>query len=186
MTGATVQAETAEALELAGEKLASKTVVWTAGVSNNPLFKEHAALFTLAKNGKVEVDEHLQGRPNLYVIGDNAATQYSGMAQTALYDADYVAGDILHVRHNEPRSPYRPKAPISVIPVGAHWAAAQWGRVALYGQAGFALRRAADLIGYADIEPWPTATVEWLRDSRREDGCNICQPGTMTAPAKTA
>jgi NADH dehydrogenase len=186
MTGAAVKAETVDALELAGEKLASKTVVWTAGVSNNPLFKEHTALFTLAKNGKVEVDEHLQGRPNVYVIGDNAATQYSGMAQTALADADFAAADIIRVVRGRPRTPYRPKSPISVIPVGAHWAAAQWGPVALYGQLGFALRRAADLIGYADIEPWPTALSEWLRDSRREDDCNICQPGSVAAPTNAA
>src|SRR5262249_39977857 len=55
MTGATVQAETATALQLQGQSLKSKTVVWTAGVANNPFFKDNAAHFNLAKNGKVEV-----------------------------------------------------------------------------------------------------------------------------------
>jgi NADH dehydrogenase len=176
MTAQTVQAETADALQLGGQSLATKTVVWTAGVSNNPFFKSNAALFTLAKNGKVEVDEHLQGRPHTYVIGDNAATQYTGLAQTALFDADFATADILRVHHNHPRRAYKPKAPISVIPAGDHWAVAVWGSVKLYGLPGFVLRSLADLVGYADIESWPKAVMLWLQDSRREDDCPICQP----------
>jgi NADH dehydrogenase len=177
MTGQTVKAETADALELAGEKITSHTVVWTAGVANHPLFKDHADLFTLAKNGKVEVDQHLVARPHIRVIGDNAATQYSGMAQTALYDADYVAGDLVRQLHRRRRPAYRPKAPISVIPVGENWAAAQWGQFELYGLPGFVLRRLADLIGYADLESWPKAVAVWLDDTKRQDDCKICQPG---------
>jgi NADH dehydrogenase len=174
MTGAVVQAETADALQLKGESITSKTVVWTAGVANNPFFKANEAQFTLAKNGKVEVDEHLQSRPNVYVIGDNAATQYSGMAQTAIDNADFVVKDIEAVRNGGSRRAYKPKAPISVIPVGERWAAAQWGPVLLYGIAGYVLRRLADLVGYADIESWSSAIKVWMQDPRHEDGCPIC------------
>jgi NADH:ubiquinone reductase (H+-translocating) len=177
MTNATVEAETAEALQLKGESITSRTVAWTAGVSNSPFFKANAAHFTLAKNGKVEVNDHLLGRPGIYVIGDNAATQYSGMAQTAVYDADYVASDILHTSRDQPHLPYKPKAPISVIPVGEWWAATQWGRFSLYGFPSYLLRRAADLIAYADVESWPKAIKVWLQDWRYEDNCNICSPG---------
>ena len=177
MTGATVQAETAEALQLAGESLVSKTVVWTAGVANNPFYKDNAPLFNLAKNGKVVVDDHMQSRPGLYVIGDNAMTQFSGMAQTAIYDADYVTEDINFARKGATGPAYKAKSPISVIPVGEHWSAAQWGKVNLYGYTGYMLRRAADLVGYADMEAWPKAFRVWMEDSRREDDCQICQPG---------
>jgi NADH dehydrogenase len=174
LTSSVVQAETAEALQLKGQSITTRTVVWTAGVSNNPFFKDNAAHFTLAKNGKVEVDEHLNGRAHVYVIGDNAATPYTGLAQTAVYDADYAAADIVRALHGRPRPAYKPKAPITVIPVGEFWAAAQWGSVAIYGYAGYILRRLADLIGYADIESWPKAVKVWLQDSRREDNCPIC------------
>jgi NADH dehydrogenase len=182
MTGQTVKAETATALELAGEKITTQTVVWTAGVANHPFFKDHASLFTLAKNGKVEVNEHLEGRPGVRVIGDNASTQYSGMAQTALHDADYVAADIVRALQRRSRPAYKPKAPIAVTPVGPYWAAAQWGEFEIYGLAGFGLRRAADLIGYADLESWPRAFLLWLDDNRRQDDCTICQPGIAPAP----
>jgi NADH dehydrogenase len=174
MTGSVVEAETADALKLKGESIASKTVVWTAGVSNNPFFKANAEQFALAKNGKVEVDEHLQAHPHVYVIGDNAATQFSGLAQTAISDADFVAIDIRHALAGSRRPAYKPVAPINVIPAGERWAAAQWGPVNIYGYPGFILRRLADLVGYADIESWPRAAMVWLEDSRREDGCPIC------------
>jgi NADH dehydrogenase len=181
MTNSVVQAETATALKLKGESIATKTVVWTAGVSNNPFFKDHANLFTLAKNGKVEVDAHLMGRPHVYVIGDNAATQYSGLAQTAINDADYVVSDIVRAHRHQSRRAYKPKAPISVIPAGERWAAAQWGPVAIYGYAGYILRRLADLVGYADMESWPKALKVWLQDSRREDNCPICAGSSPSA-----
>jgi hypothetical protein len=73
-----------------------------------------------------------------------------------------------------------------VIPVGAGWAAAQWGPVLLYGLPGFVLRRLADLVGYADIESWPKAAHLWLDDARREDNCQICQPGSAPVPLPRA
>jgi NADH dehydrogenase FAD-containing subunit len=143
-------------------------------MSNNPFFKANSAHFTLAKNGKVLVNEHLQGPEHVYVIGDNASTQFSGMAQTALNDADYVAADIVRKLRHKTRPPYEPEAPISVIPVGDYWAAAQWGPFKFYGYPGYILRRLADLVGYADMESWPQAVKLWLQDSRREDDCPIC------------
>ena len=182
MTGQTVKAETAAALQLGGQSLATKTVVWTAGVSNNPFFKANADCFTLNERGKVQVDEHLLARPHVYVLGDNAATQYSGLAQTALYDADFAADDIVRQLHGWPRRKYLPKAPISVIPVGERWASAEWGPVKLYGYPGFILRRLADLVGYADVESWPKALKLWLQDSRHEDLCPICAGTPATSP----
>jgi NADH:ubiquinone reductase (H+-translocating) len=180
MTGKTVKAETAAALELDGEKLASKTVVWTAGVSTNAFYKNNAPVFTFAKNGKVQVDEHLQVHEHIYVIGDNAFTKFSGMAQTAIADANYVTDDLLRRFHNHPRRTYIPSAPVSVIPVGADWASVEWGPLRLFGWPGAVLRRLADLVAYIDIESIPKAVSVWLQDSRRQDLCPIC---SATEPA---
>ena len=174
MTGATVEAETPAELRLKGKSIATKTVIWTAGVSNNPFFRNNVDHFTLAKNGRVEVNEYLEAAPHIRVIGDGANTQYTGMAQTAIYDANYVAADILRQLRGGARSKYKPKAPVSVIPVGKRWAAVQWGRLELYGFIGWILRRLADLIAYSDIESWPKAVRVWLQDARREDDCAVC------------
>lgn len=176
MTGSAVEGETADSLNLKGEKIHSKTVVWTAGVANNPFFKDNASLFTLAKNGKVEVNEYLESQPDVYIAGDNAATQFSGMAQTALYDADFIVNDIFRQQVQQIRKTYKAKSPISAIPVGNGWAVVLWGPLKLYGALGWILRRLADLIGYADIEGWgPKAVRVWLADGRREDNCPVCQ-----------
>ena len=176
LTGSTVKAETAAALELEGQSIATRTVVWTAGTSVNPFYYANSPHFQLARGGRVMVSGHLEAKDHLYVIGDNAATPYSGLAQTAVRDADYVAADISRARAGHARPAYHPVAPISVIPVGENWAVAEWRGHAIYGFVGFVLRRLADLAGYSDIERWGKAVRVWLEDSRHEDGCKTCSP----------
>ncbi|HVQ44129.1 MAG TPA: NAD(P)/FAD-dependent oxidoreductase [Candidatus Saccharimonadia bacterium] len=174
ITGAAVKAETAQELQLEGKSIATRTVVWTAGTSVNPFYYANGAHFQLAKGGRVMVSDHLEAKNHVYVIGDNAATQYSGMAQTAIRDADFVAADIARAHAGRRRPAYKPFLPVSVIPVGEYWAVAEWGRLRLYGLPGYILRRAADLIGYADIERWPQAIRVWLQDGQHDDNCQIC------------
>src|SRR5205823_5365499 len=76
-----VKAETADDLIISGRDIKSHTVVWTAGVTNNPFLSSNN--FVISEHGKVIVDQYLQSEPDIYVIGDNADTKYSGMAQTA-------------------------------------------------------------------------------------------------------
>ncbi len=76
-----VQAQTADALMVNDKPVRSHTVVWTAGMSNNPFFSDNQ--FQLSKNGRARVDQFLQAEPGIYIVGDNADTPYSGMAQTA-------------------------------------------------------------------------------------------------------
>jgi NADH dehydrogenase len=182
MTGATVEGETADGLMVSGQEIKSQTVVWTAGVANNPFFKANAACFTLAKNGRVEVDEHLETRPGVHVIGDNAVTPYGGMAQTAIVDANFAAADLTHKYRQQERPAYVPKPTISVIPVGGMWAAVLWGKVRIYGVIGWALRRAADLVAYHDIEHARNALRVWLQDNKHEDNCQTCSPETVIRP----
>jgi NADH:ubiquinone reductase (H+-translocating) len=186
LTSTGVKAETAEALEVEGQSIATRTVVWTAGTSTNPFYYSNGAYFQLGKNGRVMVGPHLEAREDVYVIGDNADTPYAGMAQTAIGDADFVAKDIASVHRGRPRRTYKPWNPVSVIPVGERWAVAEWHGKYVYGLLGYLLRRAADLIAYADIERWPQAVRVWMMDSRREDNCPICSPAPNSkAEAKT-
>lgn len=174
LTDTGVKAETAEALEVEGQSILTKTVVWTAGTSTNPFYYSNGAFFQLSHNGRVMVSPYLEARDHVYVIGDNADTPYAGMAQTAVREADFVVADVLRVHKGKPRRAYRPWLPISVIPAGEYWAVAEWHSWHVYGFIGYLLRRAGDLVGYADIEPWPRAVRAWLQDSRKEDNCSIC------------
>ena len=167
-----VQAQTADALMVNNKPIRSHTVIWTAGMSNNPFFTEHN--FQLNRNGKVRVDHYLQAEPGIYVLGDNADTPYSGMAQTALYDGHYVAGNLIRlVNHEEPK-PYVAKKPIYVMPAGPNWAAVLWGKFRLYGMAGWVLRRMADFIAYRDYEPWKLAMQRFVAEADEEESCLVC------------
>lgn len=170
--GTTVQAQTADALMINGKPIRSHTVIWTAGVTNNPFLQQQG--FQLAKNGKARVDQFLQAEPGIYVIGDNAETPFSGMAQTALYDGKFVAGNLKRLASNQDPKPYVAKKPVYVLPAGNHWAAVLWGKVRVYGLLGWLLRSFADLIAYHDYEPWQIATKRWMAEEDTEESCPYC------------
>lgn len=169
---AAVQAQTADSLMVNNKPIRSHTVIWTAGVANSPFFAEQG--FQLAKNSKARVDQFLQSDPGVYVIGDNADTPYSGMAQTALYDGVFVAHNLMRLASKLDPIPYRAKKPIYVFPAGHHWSAVLWGSVRIYGRLGWLLRSAADLVAYHDYEPWLMATKRWIALDDDEETCHIC------------
>jgi NADH dehydrogenase len=170
--GQTVQGETTDALMVNGKPIQSHTVVWTAGVTNHPFFKENDLVLT--DRGKVEVDDYLQAEPNIYVLGDNANTPYSGMAQTALHDAIFVSRNLARGADGALMQRYIPKEPVYVIPAGPGWAAVQWGKVQLYGWLGWILRSMADFRGFHDYEPWWRASVQWMTEFDEEEECPTC------------
>lgn len=180
MTGAVVEGETVDRLQLKGESIKTKTVVWTAGVANNPFFRNNADSFNLAKNGRVEVNEFMEAGEDVYVIGDNAATPHGGLAETAIGDARFVAADIARKLAGKQRKAYKQKTPTSVIPVGNGWAAVEHGSLHIYGYPGWILRRLGDFIGYSDIESLPQALRVWRRDNERQDECTTCTKETLT------
>ena len=80
-----VTKEDVEGIYLKDMEIKTKTVVWAAGLKPNYLYGETAGL-EIDKKGRVLVNEYLQPKDyeNVFVIGDAAATLYTGMAQTAI------------------------------------------------------------------------------------------------------
>ena len=168
-TGKKVEGENATELVVSGKPVASHTVIWTSGVTNNPFFAAHSDVFKLAKNGRVIVDEYMKARSDIYVIGDNAATPYTGFAQTAVHDGDFVAKNLIRKSRGKKMKKYHASAPIPVVPVGANWAAVEWGGLRVYGFIGGLIRRAADAIGYNDVLPLGTTIGAWTASMVYED-----------------
>jgi NADH:ubiquinone reductase (H+-translocating) len=172
-----VEGETRDGLVAGDRSLKSHTVIWTAGVTNNPFFTANA--FKMTDRGKVEVDEYLQAEPDVFVLGDNANTPFSGMAQTALHDAEFVAHNIKQLLRGKRPRRYSVKKPVSVIPVGPHWAAVEWGPAKFAGWWGWWLHIFADLIGFHDLESWPKAGEQWIASLGEEDlNCPDCTART--------
>jgi len=167
-----VEGETADALTVNGKPLTSHTVIWTAGVTNHPFFKENS--FVIMGRGKVAVDIYLQSEPGIFVIGDNANTPYSGMAQTALHDGAFVASNLRRIVRNNKFKSYKAKLPISVIPVGNKWASVIWRRIYFSGYFGYLVREAADIRGFHELEPWSSAIKQYLSEFVNQEDCPVC------------
>lgn len=167
MTNKGVQKEDADELIIAGKPLKTHTVIWTSGVANHPFFKENG--FELAKNNKAIIDEYLSVGNGLYVIGDNAATPFSGLAQTALKDGTFVARNI--EREHDGRKPKKYKAvmPPVVVPVGENWSIFSFKKLIITGRVASWIRKAADFIGYSDMLPIGQALGVWRAERIMED-----------------
>lgn len=165
-TGKKVERENAKEIIVSGKPIESHTVIWTSGVTNHPFFAAHPDVFTLAPNGRVVVNEYMSAHPDIYVLGDNAATKYTGLAQTALHDALFVSRHLTRLADGKKPVAYKPVLPASAVPVGKNWAIMEWKFIRISGLLGSLIRRAADWIGYNDIMPvgmslgaWRAATV---------------------------
>lgn len=128
-------------LILADGAIEAGTIVWTAGVKASSLLARVTGL-ELDPKGRALVDGELRakGLKDVYVLGDCAKTQYAGMAQTAIYDADFASQIIA----GRPRTYAAPK-PKFALPIGERWAAVVFGPLNVFGLLGYAMRLAADL-----------------------------------------
>lgn len=169
MTGQKVEEQTADTLIVNDKPIKSHTVIWTSGVANSPFYQANAQHFVFAKNGKVVVDEHLRAFKDVHVIGDNAFTPYSGLAQTALHDAIFVARNLERKQAGKKRRLYKAKLPPVVVPVGENWAVFEWHKLRLSGWPAALLRVASDMIGYSDILPLGQALGVWRAQKVKED-----------------
>ena len=167
--GQAVQSATADNLVVNGKPIKSQTVIWTSGVANHPFYKENEGHFTFAPNGRVVVDSYMRATDDVYVIGDNAATQYTGLAQTALHDALFVTKNIARAKKNRSLIEYKAVMPPVVVPVGENWAVFEWHKLRLRGWIASVIRRLADLIGYSDILPIGLSLGAWSAQQVLED-----------------
>ncbi len=170
--GSAVQGQSADELTVNGKPIRSHTVIWTAGVTNHPFFNDNH--FVIMGRGKVAVDIYLQAEDNIFVLGDNANTPYSGMAQTALHDGEFVAKNLRRRASGKQFKSYIAKQPVTVIPAGPHWAVVLWGKLSIHGRLGWLAREAGDLLGFHDLQPWPKATKQFLTEFTAEDNCPTC------------
>lgn len=143
-----IQKSDIENVYLRDMELKTKTVIWTAGVQANHLIKD--AGLKVDRLGKAEVTQHMQAvdHEDVYLSGDAAATLYSGMAQTALYDGEYIANTIEAKLKGKEPGHYFPGRPIYAIPAGPGWAGTKFGPIQVYGKLGWFLRRIVDLVVY--------------------------------------
>lgn len=141
-------------------------IVWTAG-TRLPDFYQKNDVFEVEK-GRIKVDSYLRAHKlkDIFIIGDNAATKYSGMAQTALYDAKYIAHNLIAANKKQKLAKYRPKKPVYVVPVGKNWAVLDSNKHHLSGYRAWIIRRRADLAILRNFEPYKKAIKQWRKGNQ--------------------
>lgn len=156
-----VQALGGDTITIDGKDVSTKTAIWTSGVANNPFFASHGHYFQLAPNGRVNVNQYLEGYKDIYVLGDNNTVKYGGMAWPALDQGKFIAKHLARLAAKRPLRPFHPKQPPSGIPVGAGWGYVEWHGVYVAGKAGYIARRLMELYGYIQLVPLRTAIAAW-------------------------
>ena len=149
-------------------EIAADLIVWTAGSRVVDFYAHNSKHFPMER-GRVKVDDYLRavGHKNIYVIGDNAATKHSGMAQTALHDAKYVSRILYKMSKGTPPVKYRSKQPIYVVPVGEGWAVLQTPKKIASGYRGWLVRRQADLWIFKNFKPYKEAIAQWRKGNKK-------------------
>jgi NADH dehydrogenase FAD-containing subunit len=92
----------ADGIVVAGERIASKTVIWTAGVAPSPAGKWLNVETDRAGRVRIQKDLTVPGHPEIFVVGDTASLDQNGkplpgVAQVAMQGGRY-AGKLIHSR----------------------------------------------------------------------------------------
>ena len=128
-----------EGVIVGGERIASKTVIWTAGVAPSPAGKWLGVETDRAGRVKVQADLTVPGHPEIFVVGDTASLQQDGkplpgVAQVAMQQGRY-AGRLIGRRLSGTAPPphfrYFDKGNMAVV--GKGFAIMQSGKIHLSG-----------------------------------------------------
>jgi NADH dehydrogenase len=129
----------ADGVVVAGERIASKTVIWTAGVAPSPAGKWLNVETDRAGRVRIQKDLTVPGHPEIFVVGDTASLDQNGkplpgVAQVAMQQGRY-AGKLIHRRlvGAPPPSPFSYFDKGNMAVVGKGFAVLQSGKVQVSG-----------------------------------------------------
>src|SRR5262245_54213914 len=158
----------ADGVIVGSERIASRTVIWTAGVAPSPAGKWLAAETDRAGRVRVQNDLTVPGHPEIFVVGDTASLERDGkplpgVAQVALQQGRY-AGTLIHRRIVRRSSPppfsYFDKGNMAVV--GKGFAVLETGRLRLSGFLAWTAWAAVHLqfVGQANLRA--SVLLQWI------------------------
>src|SRR4051795_1668335 len=128
-----------EGVIVAGERIASKTVIWTAGVTPSPAGKWLGVETDRAGRVRIQPDLRVPNYPEIFVIGDTASLDQdgqplAGVAQVAMQQGRY-AGKLIRrqLAGKKPPKPFRYFDKGTMAVVGKGYAVLQSGKIRLHG-----------------------------------------------------
>src|SRR5213595_2499619 len=137
--GQAVEKIDSEGVTFGGERIASKTVIWTAGVAPSPAGKWLGAETDRAGRVRVQPDLRVPNHPEIFVVGDTASLDQdgkplAGVAQVAMQQGRY-AGKLIRRQLTGKKAPkpfrYFDKGNMAVV--GKGYAVLESGKLRLHG-----------------------------------------------------
>jgi NADH dehydrogenase len=137
-TGSPVSALDEAGVQVGGDRIAARTVVWAAGVAGSPLAASLGV--SLDRSGRVPVapDLTVPGHGDVMVVGDLAALEQDGrgvpgVAPAAIQMGDHAARNVLRSLRGEPLLPFRYRDKGSLATIGRRRGVAVRGGLRLSG-----------------------------------------------------
>jgi NADH dehydrogenase FAD-containing subunit len=166
--GHAVEQIDADGIVIAGERIASKTVIWTAGVAPSPAGKWLDVETDRAGRVRIQKDLTVPGHVEIFVVGDTASLDQNGkplpgVAQVALQQGRYAA-KVIHSRITGKRPPdpfsYFDKGNMAVV--GKGFAVLQSGKVQVSGFGAWLTWAAVHLQFLATSSLRLTVLLQWI------------------------
>ena len=168
MLGKAVESIDGEGVIVAGERIASRTVIWTAGVAPSHAGRWLNAETDRAGRVKVRRDLSVPDHPEVFVVGDTASLEQDGkplpgVAQVAMQQGRY-AGELIERRATGKTAPrpfrYFDKGNLAVV--GKGFAVLESGKVHMSGFAAWLVWGAIHLQFLAQSSLRVSVFVQWV------------------------
>jgi NADH dehydrogenase len=161
------------------QAIATRTVLWGAGVQASPLARSLGVPLDRAGRVLVEPDLTIPGHRNVFVLGDLAAVQQydgsfvPGVAPAAIQEGQHTARNLERALENQPLRPFKYNDKGSLATIGRAAAVADFGRLRMSGFLAWFAWLAIHiffLIGFRNrflvITQWAWAYVTYQRGAR--------------------
>jgi NADH:ubiquinone reductase (H+-translocating) len=165
-------------VEIGGEYITTRTVLWAAGVRASPLTTHLGVPLDNAGRIWVEEDLSVPDRPEIFIVGDLIAKTQDGrplpgVAQLAIQSGRHVAKNIRLSLHGRPRLPFYYVDKGSMATIGRNKAVAQMGRFHFSGIIAWWLWLTVHVLSLVEFRSrlavlmeWAFAYFTWQRRSR--------------------
>ena len=167
--GAAVQDVDADGVVVAGTRVPARTVFWAAGVVASPAARWLGLPSDRAGRLLVGPDLSVPGLPEIFAIGDTAASNgwdgkpVPGLAPAAKQGGRYVAAVIrARIEGRPPPPPFRYRHAGSLATIGRKAAVADFGRIKLTGALAWWLWGAVHVIFLAGMRNRVAVALEWF------------------------
>ncbi|MBD3845747.1 NAD(P)/FAD-dependent oxidoreductase [Bosea sp. SSUT16] len=158
-----------DGVELGGEFLAAKTILWAAGVAASPAAEWLGAPADRAGRVRVEPDLSVPGDPAIFVIGDTAAVEGAdgkpvpGVAPAAKQEGGYVAGVIkARLAGKAPLPPFAYKNAGNLATIGKRAAIVDFGWIKLRGRLAWWIWGVAHIFFLIGLRNRIAVSLNWL------------------------